>query len=155
MPSKICVTRKYLLRRYILGVLTHTTAWDRLWGGNVVLRLYVRSSALPRVTVVWQGFWNSDYVVLKSSKCSLALPCSVAVWPGHWNSDHEVLKLNIHCSALPCSVAAWLTFWNSDHVVLKSSIRTLASPRQQQSDWGLRVTQYEYFSLLAHTRQLL
>ena len=25
--------RKYPLRWYILGVLTHTTAWDRLWGG--------------------------------------------------------------------------------------------------------------------------
>ena len=25
----ISVTRKYLLREYILGVLTHTTAWDR------------------------------------------------------------------------------------------------------------------------------
>ena len=25
------VTRKYPLRRYILGVLTHTTAWDRHW----------------------------------------------------------------------------------------------------------------------------
>ena len=27
--------RKYLLRGYILGVLTHTAAWDRLWDGNV------------------------------------------------------------------------------------------------------------------------
>ena len=40
-------------------------------------------------------------------------------------------------------------------MVLKLSIRTSASPWQQQSDWGLRVTQNEYFSLLAHTKQLL
>ena len=40
-------------------------------------------------------------------------------------------------------------------MVLKSSIRTSASPRQQRSDWGLRVTQNEYFSLIAHTKQLL
>ena len=40
-------------------------------------------------------------------------------------------------------------------MVLKSGIRTLASPWQQQSDWGLRVTQNEYFSLIAHTKQLL
>ena len=33
-------TRKYPLLRYILGVLTHTTAWDRLWGGDVFLIVY-------------------------------------------------------------------------------------------------------------------
>ena len=46
------LTRKYLLRGYILGVLTHTTAWDRLWGGDVFLRLFIGSSALPRMTAV-------------------------------------------------------------------------------------------------------
>ena len=28
-------TRKYPLRGYILGVLTHTTAWEQLWEGDV------------------------------------------------------------------------------------------------------------------------
>ena len=32
-------TRKYPLRGYILGVLTHTTAWDRHWGGDETLKL--------------------------------------------------------------------------------------------------------------------
>ena len=32
------ITRKYPLRRYILGVLTHTTALDQLWGGNETLK---------------------------------------------------------------------------------------------------------------------
>ena len=36
--------------------------------------------ALPIMAVVWQGFWNSDHVVFKSSVHSLAFPCSVAVW---------------------------------------------------------------------------
>ena len=45
-------TRKYPLRGYILGVLMHTTAWDRLWGGNVFLRMYILSSALPRAAAV-------------------------------------------------------------------------------------------------------
>ena len=49
-------TRKYPLRGYILGVLTHTTAWDRLWGGNVSLRLYKCSFALPQVAAVSRGF---------------------------------------------------------------------------------------------------
>ena len=40
-------------------------------------------------------------------------------------------------------------------MVLKSSIRTSASPRRQRSDWGLRVTQNAYFSLIKHTKQLL
>ena len=31
---EIKVTRKYPLRGYFLGVLAHTTAWDRLWGGD-------------------------------------------------------------------------------------------------------------------------
>ena len=32
---QLYITRKYPLRGYILGVPTHTTAWDRLWGGDV------------------------------------------------------------------------------------------------------------------------
>ena len=31
-------TRKYLLCGYILGMLTHTTAWDRQWGGDETLK---------------------------------------------------------------------------------------------------------------------
>ena len=34
------ITRKYPLRRYILGVLTHTTAWDQLWGGDRTLTMW-------------------------------------------------------------------------------------------------------------------
>ena len=40
-------------------------------------------------------------------------------------------------------------------MILKSSIRISALPRRQQSDWGLRVTQNAYFSLMTHTKQLL
>ena len=40
-------------------------------------------------------------------------------------------------------------------MVLKSSICTSASPWWQWSDLGLRVTQNVYFSLIAHTKQLL
>ena len=36
----IGLTRKYLLRGYFLGVLTHTTAWDRLWGGDETLTMW-------------------------------------------------------------------------------------------------------------------
>ena len=38
--SKFSFTRKYLLRGYFLGVLTHTTAWDRLWGGDETLIMW-------------------------------------------------------------------------------------------------------------------
>ena len=37
-PFVIFMTRKYPLRGYFLGVLTHTTAWDRLWGGDETLK---------------------------------------------------------------------------------------------------------------------
>ena len=35
------------------------------------------------------------------------------------------------------------------------TIRTSALPRQQRSDWGLRLTQNAYFSLIAYTKQIL
>ena len=38
----------YPLRGYILGVLTHTTALDQLWGGDETLNTYL-SFALARV----------------------------------------------------------------------------------------------------------
>ena len=38
LKSKLVKTRKYLLRWYILGVLTHTTAWDQHWGGDETLK---------------------------------------------------------------------------------------------------------------------
>ena len=34
----IRLTRMYLLREYSLVVLMHTTAWDRLWGGDEILK---------------------------------------------------------------------------------------------------------------------
>ena len=41
------MTRKYPLRGYFLGVLTHTTAWDRLWRGDETLNC---------VVYTWLGF---------------------------------------------------------------------------------------------------
>ena len=41
-----------LLRRYFLGLLTHTTACDRLWGGDFLFRLYIGSSASPSMAAV-------------------------------------------------------------------------------------------------------
>ena len=63
--TKYINTRKYPLRGYFLGVLTHTTAWDRLWGGDVFLRLYIRSSASPRIAAVGLGCWNCEHVILR------------------------------------------------------------------------------------------
>ena len=37
--TQFYLTRKYPLRGYILGVLTHTTAWDRHWRGDETLWL--------------------------------------------------------------------------------------------------------------------
>ena len=51
--------------------------------------------------------------------------------------------------------AVLLGIWNSDHVGLKLSICNSASPRRQQSHWGLRVTQDAYILLLTYTKQLL
>ena len=40
-------------------------------------------------------------------------------------------------------------------MILKLIIRSLALPRRQQPDLGLRVAQDAYFSLMTHTKQLL
>ena len=61
---------------------------------------------------------------------------------------YTLLGFALHSSSLT-------GFFNSKHVVLKSSICTLASPGQQLTDWGLRVTQNAYFSLMTHTKHLL
>ena len=37
-PIYVVLTRKYLLRGYILGVLMHTTAWEQLWGCDETLK---------------------------------------------------------------------------------------------------------------------
>ena len=60
--------RKYPLRRYFLVLGTDPRKM------MFFLRLYLHSSALPRVAVLWQCFWNSDHVVWKSSICTSALP---------------------------------------------------------------------------------
>ena len=42
------VTRKYLIYGYILGLLTHTIAWNRHWGGNETLkRSFIYLAWLP------------------------------------------------------------------------------------------------------------
>ena len=38
LKSSFFETRKYPLCRYILGVLTHTIAWDRQWGGDETVK---------------------------------------------------------------------------------------------------------------------
>ena len=40
LHAHLLSTRKYPLRGYILGVLTHTTALDRLWGGDGTLTIW-------------------------------------------------------------------------------------------------------------------
>ena len=88
------------------------------------------------MAAVWQGSWNSDHVVLKSSIRSSASPGSAAVWLGFWNSNHAVLKLRIRILALPTSAAVLLGFWNSDHVVLNWVRVAQLCLAQQQSDWA-------------------
>ena len=39
-PFELYYTRKYPLRGNILGVLTHTTALDRLWEGDKILEVW-------------------------------------------------------------------------------------------------------------------
>ena len=40
ISSECYITRKYPLRGYILGVLTHTTTLDQLWGGDGTLTMW-------------------------------------------------------------------------------------------------------------------
>ena len=72
----------------------------------------------------------------------------MGLWPCGFKTEYTYL-------GFASAEIVWLGIWNSDRVVLKSNTRTLASPRQQRSQWGLRVTQDAYFSLMTHTKQLL
>ena len=75
---QIIITRKYPLRGYILGVLTHITALDRLWGGVKFwpcgFRIEYTHLGFASAGAVWLGIWNSDHVVLKSITHTSALP---------------------------------------------------------------------------------
>ena len=51
-----------------------------IWGGDVFVRLYIRSSASPRLAAVGLGCWNCEHVVLKLSTNSQASPQG-------WQSD--------------------------------------------------------------------
>ena len=51
VKTELFFTRKYPLRGYFLGVLTHTTAWDRLWGGEQTFWFEILS-ALPCLVAV-------------------------------------------------------------------------------------------------------
>ena len=42
--NKLYSTRKYPLGRYILGVLTHTTALEQHWGGDKTLLKHLKVS---------------------------------------------------------------------------------------------------------------
>ena len=71
-------TRKYPLRGYILGVLTHTTALDQLWGGDKTMNIYL-GFASERVFLL--GIRNSDHVFL-----GLNTRTSASLWRqrSHW-----------------------------------------------------------------------
>ena len=63
------------------------------------LRLYKRSSALPRMTAVWLAFWNSDHVVLKSS----VLPwphLGAAEWLGSEDDPTWIFSIMRHTKQL-------------------------------------------------------
>ena len=49
------LTRKYPLRGYILGVLTHTTALDQLWGGDetLTMRFKIEYTHLGGSSLTW------------------------------------------------------------------------------------------------------
>ena len=135
------ITRKYPLRGYILGVLTHTTAWDRLWGGDVFLRLHIRSSASPRLAAVGLGCWNCskggylnwhqdlwpwwNLEVWRDAGCrmpiSFALPsravASVWFWMyfcHHWNTSDNFVQWNFLFWWLFFVTGRDVTDWQTD-----------------------------------------
>ena len=83
-------------------MLTHTTAWDRFYGGDTILKIvliYVARLYLARL--LSDKAFGTDHTVLKSSIRNLASPHVAAVGLGFWNFDNVVLKLSICSSASP------------------------------------------------------
>ena len=80
---EIWLTRKYPLRRYFLGVLTHTTAWDRLWGSEQTQVLVWNSLSVASLV-------SSLICLLKLWPCGFRIKCThlgfasvAAVWLGY------------------------------------------------------------------------
>ena len=79
-------TRKYPLRGYILGVLTHTTALDRLWEGDETLTMWFWNWAhapqlrLGGSSLTWHlEFWPCGFEI---EYTHLGFALAVAVWLG-------------------------------------------------------------------------
>ena len=127
------VTRKYPLCGNILGVLMHTTDWDRLWEGDVFLRLYIRSSASPRLAAVGLGCWNCEHVILRVAiriniriydhdetwkcdgmqvaGCWLALPCPAQQWH-QYDSECIFVAIEVHMTTLFSKIFCFGDFWD-------------------------------------------
>ena len=97
----VCVStpRMYPRSGYFLGVLTYTTAWDRLWGGEQTFWFEILS-ALPCLVAVWFAFWNSDHVVLKSSIRTSASPRRQWSHRGLRVTQHAYFSLLTHTKQL-------------------------------------------------------
>ena len=65
------LTRKYPLRGYFLGVLTHTTAWDRLWRGDETLNC---------VVYTWLGFASPSNAVAAAAAAVAVAVASLKVY---------------------------------------------------------------------------
>ena len=105
---RIGITRKYPLRGYFLGVLTHTTAWDRLWEGEqtqVLVKNSLGIASLGSSLICLLKLWPCGF---KIEYTYLGFASAAAVWQGFWNSNHVGLKLSICSLALPRSAVVWL-----------------------------------------------
>ena len=68
------------MRGYISGVLTHTTAWDRFCGGDVILRSYIRTR------------------LRLAQNCSMSLNANFSISMNFfrgWNGTDRLLSQNI------------------------------------------------------------
>ena len=97
---KLYFTRKYLLRGYFLGVLTHTTAWDRLGEVNkfssLGLKLHIDSSGSITMMklVVWR---DTGCRMLASFALPSTLVASVWLWMYFchpWNTSDNFVQWN-------------------------------------------------------------
>ena len=107
MPSEFHNTSKYPLCGYILGVLTHTTAWERLWGGDAFLTLYICSSASPRIAALGLDCLNCEHCRML---VSFALPCPAQQWH-QCDSECIFVTLEIHLTTLFSEIFCFSDFF--------------------------------------------
>ena len=109
-------TRKYLLRRYILGLLTHTIAWDQHWEGDEALKCCVIEMQHYYIKAGWNKMRHVQKLVVSKKSTFFVL--------SSWNLLKITILLGNHFHQIlwgqykKCGFFTYGPFFNVSHFFL-------------------------------------